>query len=170
MVLAQQKRQRSDRRTRAAMTPITIPAMAPAERPCELLDSAPVRVMFAPVATGARKGTVVVGDEVAVTITKVLLVSRIAGEIPAELPEPTFELAPAAAAHCPEVTQYWLLAQHMLPQEDSPLFQLQLTEAVGDAAAVEGATQTEVATPPPPTTAVVEASPHHELPVLYLVI
>jgi len=152
------------------MTPITMPAMAPAERPCELLDSAPVRVMFAPVATGARKGTVVVGDEVAVTITKVLLVGRMAGEIPVELPELTLEvLAPAAAAHCPETWQYWLLAQQMLPQEDSPLFQLQTIEAVGDAAVVEGATQTEVATPPPPTTAVVEASPHHELKVLYLV-
>jgi hypothetical protein len=115
---------------------------------------------------------VVVGDEVAVTITKVLLVGRMAGEIPVdELPELTLEVpAPAAAAHWPEVRQYWSLAQHMLPQEDSPLFQLQLTEAVGDAAAVEGATQTEVATPPPPTTAVLEASPHHELPVLYLVI
>jgi hypothetical protein len=151
------------------MTPITMPAIAPAERPCELLDSAPVRVMFAPVATGARKGTVVVGDEVAVTITKVLLVGKIAGEIPVEPAELTLEVpAPAAAAHCPEVRQYWLLAQHMLPQEDSPLFQLQVTEPVGVAAAVEGATQTEVATPPPPpTTAVVE--PHHELPVLYLV-
>jgi hypothetical protein len=126
--------------------------------------------MFAPVATGARKGTVVVGDEVAVTITKVLLVGRMAGEIPVELCELTLEVpAPAAAAHWPEVRQYWSLAQQMLPQEDSPLFQLQLTEAVGEAAAVEGATQTEVATPPPPTTAVVEASPHHELPVLYLV-
>lgn len=156
---------------RPAITPITIPAMAPPERPPEFTACAPVRVTLAPVATGARKGTVVVGEEVAVTITKVLLVGRIAGEIPAELPEPTFELAPAAAAHCPEVTQYWLLAQHMLPQEDSPLFQLQLTEAaVGDATAEEGATQTDVATPPPPpTTAVVDASPHQELPVLYLV-
>lgn len=58
----------------------------------------------------------------------------------------------------------------MLPQEDSPLFQSQTIEAVGDAAAVEGATQTDVATPPPPTTAVVEASPHQELKVLYFVI
>lgn len=138
-----------------------------------MLDSAPVRVMFAPVATGATKGTVVVGEEVAVTITKVLLVGRIAGEIPVELPELSLDvvLAPAAAAHCPDVRQYWLLAQHMLPQEDSPLSQLQLIEAVGDAAAVEGATQTEVATPPPPpAAAVVDASPHQELPVLYLVI
>lgn len=155
------------------MTPITIPAMAPPDRPCELLDSAPVRVMFAPVATGATKGTVVVGEEVAVTITKVLLVGRIAGEIPVELPELTLGvLDPAAAAHCPDVRQYWLLAQQMLPQEDSPLSQLQLIEAVGVAAAVEGATQTEVATPPPPppAAAVVEALPHQELPVLYLVI
>jgi hypothetical protein len=148
------------------MTPMTMPAIAPPDRPCALSAAAPVRVMFAPVATGARKGTVVEGDEVAVTITKVLLVGRMAGEIP----EVALEVpAPAAAAHCPEVRQYWSLAQHILPQDDSPLSQLQLTEAVGDAAAVEGATQTEVATPPPPTTAGVEASPHHELPVLNLV-
>lgn len=153
------------------MTPITMPAIAPPDRPCELLDSAPVRVMFAPVATGATKGTVVVGEEVAVTITKVLLVGRIAGEIPVEPLELTLDvLAPAAAAHCPDVRQYWLLAQQMLPQEDSPLSQSQLTEAVAVAAVVDGATQTEVATPPPPpTAAVVEASPHQELPVLYLV-
>jgi hypothetical protein len=49
----------------------------------------------------------VVGDEVAVTITKVLLVGRMAGEIPVEPPEVALEVpAPAAAAHCPEVRQY----------------------------------------------------------------
>jgi hypothetical protein len=105
ILFAQQYRQRSDSRMRPAMTPMTIPAMAPPDRPPELTACAPVRVILAPVATGARNGTVVVGDEVAVTITKVLLVGRMAGEIPAELclEEPA---AAAAAAHCPEVTQY----------------------------------------------------------------
>lgn len=152
---------------RPAITPMTIPAMAPPERPPELLDSAPVRVTLAPVATGARNGTVVVGDEVAVSITKVLLVGSMGGEIPVELPE----LAPAAAAHWPDVRQYWSLAQQMLPQDDSPLSQLQVTAvAVAVAqAVVEAGTQTDVTTPPPPTAAVVVASPHHELPVLNLV-
>lgn len=59
---------------------MTMPAMAPPERP--LLSAwVPVRVMFAPVATGVWKGTVVVGLFVWVTSTSEEEVPRI-GAVP----------------------------------------------------------------------------------------
>ena len=59
-------------------TPMTIPAMAPPESP-ECCASDAVRVMLAPVATGASKGTVVDGAAVVVTTAVVLDVWRIPG-------------------------------------------------------------------------------------------
>lgn len=56
---------------------MTIPAIAPPERPVLVLSAlVVVRVTLAPVATGASKGTVVVGLDVAVTTTRVLEVGR----------------------------------------------------------------------------------------------
>lgn len=80
MPRAQQNRISRARRKSPTRTPMTIPAIAPPLRPPEWLDSLPVRVIFAPVATGAIYGTVVVGELVAVTTTPELLVGRTAAE------------------------------------------------------------------------------------------
>ncbi len=50
--------------------------MAPPLSPEELTAWVEVRVTFAPVATGATKGTVVVGETVAITTTSVEEVGR----------------------------------------------------------------------------------------------
>ena len=46
---------------------MTMPAIAPPERPVDVSCSEEVKVMFAPVATGVSNGTVVVGARVLVT-------------------------------------------------------------------------------------------------------
>lgn len=55
---------------------MTIPAMAPPESPPPPLCSVPVKVMFAPVATGDMNGSVVVGLAVRVTVNWPEVVGR----------------------------------------------------------------------------------------------
>ena len=59
-----------------SITPMTIPAIAPALRPPPDSADEEVTSTLAPVATGASKGTVVVGTPVAVSTTSVDAVGR----------------------------------------------------------------------------------------------
>ncbi len=59
------------------MTPMTMPAMAPPLRPLFVVEAIPA-VAF--VEVGVLKGTVVVGEPVAVTVWTVLLVGRMNAE------------------------------------------------------------------------------------------
>lgn len=106
------------RSRRPKMLPMTMPAMAPPERP--ELDVDDVCVTFidddAPVAIGVPKGTVVVVEkEVCVTTP-----------VPEDVGLRGAEGEPAGA-HWPETWQYWPLGQQMLPQELSPWAHWQLT-------------------------------------------
>lgn len=74
----QQQKQSRPRRARPKRTPMTMPAMAPPERLAPLDEFSEVRVMFAPVATGVSKGTVVVGLEVTVAVVTPEVVPRMA--------------------------------------------------------------------------------------------
>lgn len=92
---------------------MTIPAMAPPDRPLWSLSAA--TVMAAPVGTGGMNPIVVVGSIVAVITNVPEVVGRTAG--PARL------LLDSAAAglHWPFEKQYWSLAQQIEPQGDSLL-------------------------------------------------
>jgi len=61
---------------------MTIPAIAPPESLLDFEADVCVSVTFVPVSTGDSKGTVVVGELVAVTTTTVLEVGRKAAEYP----------------------------------------------------------------------------------------
>src|ERR1700761_3697888 len=78
--LRQHARQSRMRRATPAMTPITIPAIAPPDSPPPP-DGTGVAVC-APVETGVWKGTVVVGEMVAVMMTPPLVVGRRGAEYP----------------------------------------------------------------------------------------
>lgn len=72
-VLKHRQAHSKNRRIRPAMTPMTIPAMAPPLRPCLVVVTVPVRIA-PPVPTAVWYGTVVVIDPVEVTVMTVPLV------------------------------------------------------------------------------------------------
>ena len=109
-----------------AITPITMPAIAPGLRPLLLV----VEAVAAPAeadAEGVWKGTVVVADPVEVTVVATLLVGRRGAVFVAVAvvicPRYALLLSPPClllATHWPAKAQYCPVAQHIVPQGLSP--------------------------------------------------
>ena len=153
--MAQQHTQKRISSAMPSSTPMTMPAIAPPDRPLFVLTVMPVTALPSE-ATGVWKGTVVVAVPVEVMVRMVLLVGRtkpvaeaeegVTGMIPG-VPAPG--VVPPMAAHWPENWQNWPWAQQMGPQETwlSATLQMGFEEAgvvvtakvwmVGDAAIKE---------------------------------
>ena len=91
-------------RNRPRRTPITIPAIAPPDKP---LLSGWAEILLPSEATGVWKASVVVAAAVLVTVATVFDVGRIKAEL--------LDFAP----HCPGLIHIWLESQHSQEPQDS---------------------------------------------------
>lgn len=114
----------------AAITPMTIPAIAPPLRPLlVVVDVIPAALAAVDAAVADMKPTVVVIDPVDVVVVMTLLVGRMKAvavfvdvvDVTTLKRELLLSPLPTLAPHWPATTQYCPTAQHMVPQAPSPI-------------------------------------------------